>query len=619
METREDVTRLIDEDNDNEVSEREANVVVALEEENLLLKEKKRRKKPSGLTVVIAGGVVFMIGVGIGLVVDILVGLPERDYHGAVAADSENCSLIGTDMIKRGGSAVDSAIAVLLCIGVIHGQSSGLGGGGFMIVRDAKGNAEAFDFRTTAPAAASPDMFRDNRHLALAGGLAVAVPGELKVMSEAHKKYGKLPWRDLFQPSIILARDGFTVNRALAHAINISFDKFLSPRMKEVYGRNGFPLQEDDTVYRKQLAKTLFTLANNSSSFYDGDIANSIIEEISDGGGIMTLDDLKNYTVNIQPPLEGRFRGSTVLGVPPPGSGAVLISILNIMDGYNDITNDATTYHRLVESFKFAYAQRSHLGDPFDQSVRDEVEQLIINMTSPAVADELRSLITPNETHDPSYYGHAFDLEEIPGTTHVSVYGPDGDAVAVTSSVNTYFGAKLMTRTGIVLNNDMDDFSSPNITNYFGLPPAKNNFIIPGKRPQSSQSPTIIISKKPNSKKDYVRLIVGAAGGTMITTSTAQVILYALGMGESVTAAVERRRIHNQLIPDRTLIEDGFSDNIKCQLIEMHHNVEPANSTIAVVQAVMATYPSDAAYRSDADIQLSAQSDSRKGGNASVV
>lgn len=240
-------------------------------------------------------------------------------------------------------------------------------------------------------------------------------------------------------------------------------------------------------------------------------------------------------------------------------------------------------------------------------------------MTSLSFAEELRSRISQNMTHKPAYYGHAFDFEETHGTTHVSVYGPDGDAVSVTSSINTYFGSKLMTETGIILNNDMDDFSSPNITNFFGLLPSKNNFIKPGKRPLSSQSPTIVVTKKPSSKKKYVQLIVGAAGGTKITTATAQVILYALAMGEKVTAAVERRRIHNQLLPAQTLIEDKFSEVIRDQLIAMQHNVQYANSTMAVVQAVMGTYSSDAAYDSDAKLELTAHSDSRKGGKASVV
>lgn len=304
-----------------------------------------------------AGVLAFIIGFGVGLVVDILVGLPKQKYHGAVAADAENCSVIGTDIIKKGGSAVDAAIAALLCTGVVHGQSSGLGGGGFMLVRDANGQSETFDFRTTAPAASRVDMFVNRREETLKGGLAVAVPGELKALAEVHKKYGKLSWNDLFKPAIDLARGGFKVDRSLAHAINASFDSFLSERLRQTYAPHGVPLQENDTVVREDLANTLSALANDSSALYTGDIADSIVKEIQNGSrfpGIMTLHDLWNYTVVRSKPLQTQFKGSTVLSMPPPASGAVLISILNIMGGYDDITNNTETYHRLVEVFNMS-------------------------------------------------------------------------------------------------------------------------------------------------------------------------------------------------------------------------------------------------------------------------
>ncbi|XP_065843868.1 glutathione hydrolase 1 proenzyme-like [Oscarella lobularis] len=582
-------------------------------------KPKTEFKKPGGVKVMITGGVAFLIAVGIGLAVHLTVGLPKRNYHGAVAADISECSVIGTDMISKGGSAVDAAVASMLCLGVMHGQSSGLGGGGFMVVRSKDGDIEAIDFRSIAAALSNVTMFVNNRNLALRGGLAVAVPGELKALWEVHQKYGLLDWSELFQPSIQLAKNGFRVTEHLAHAIDRTHDYFLSPRLREIYTPNGVPLQENDTAYNPNLANTLGMLANGTQGlFYDGPIAKSIVDEVKAYGGILEVSDFKNYSVKFSEPLQTKFGDFKVFSPQPPSSGAVLISILNILSGYDDQKNNSLFYHRLVEGYKFAYAQRSHLGDPAFVNIT----ALIHNMTSLDYAAFLREhKIDDNATHHASYYGPAYDLEPTPGTTHLSVLGPDGDAVAVTSTVNTYFGSKLMTSTGIVLNNDMDDFSSPNITNIYNVRPSPANYIAPGKRPLSSQAPTLVIQRKPGSKKEFVHLATGASGGTKITTATAQVILYSLGMNDDVESAVERRRIHNQLMPNVTEVEDGFSDEVVENLRQIGHRVSFVDfgPSLGVVQAARADYPEDTIYNADAEPILTAHSDKRKGGIASVI
>eukprot|EP00118_Oscarella_pearsei_P009100 m.50382 g.50382 ORF g.50382 m.50382 type:complete len:625 (+) comp34067_c0_seq13:34-1908(+) len=598
-----------------------------------VLTASKRKKKASGVKVMLIGTAAFLAAVGIGLAVNVFVGLPKRVFHGAVASDIPECSVVGTDIIKKGGSSLDAAVASLLCLGVMHSQSSGLGGGGFMVIQSKDGETEAIDFRTTAPALSSTNMFVHNRSLALRGGLAVAVPGEVRALWEAQKKYGLLEWSELFPPAINLAKNGFRVTAHLAHAINASYQQFLSPLLRDIYLPNGSLLQENDTAFNLNLAKTLELLANASQlEFYDGSIAKSITDEVVAYGGIMTLSDLRNYSVKCSDPLETKFGGFPlschltssyfthldfkILAPHPPSGGPVLLSILNIVGGYDMDEHDSLFYHRLIEGYKFAYAQRSQLGDPSFVNIT----ALIANMTSLEYAKYLREhKISDNATHDVSYYGHGYDQEPTPGTTHLSVLGPDGDGVAVTSSVNTYFGSKLMTSTGIVLNNDMDDFSSPNITNFFNVPPSPTNYIQPGKRPLSSQSPTLVLQKKPGSKKEFVHLAAGAAGGTKITSATAQTVLYILGMNDNVTTAVERRRIHNQLMPNVTYVEDNFNATIVQDLRQIGHNVAYTDSFLANVQAARADYPEDALYNVDAERILTAHSDERKGGIASLI
>ncbi|KAK5641806.1 hypothetical protein RI129_010353 [Pyrocoelia pectoralis] len=480
-----------------------------------------------------------------------------RFQKAAVCADAPVCAEIGKNILERNGSAVDAAIATLFCNGVVNMQSMGLGGGFLMTVyiRDTK-TAVTLDARETAPLNATANMFK-NENESKYSGLAVGVPGELRGYWVAHEKYGTLPWKELVQPTVDLCERGYNMS---VPQFDVLYKIRNDSNLREwFFDANGKFKPAGSLIKPKKLCDTLKIIADSDGNeLYNGTLSKMLLQDIKDMGGIITEEDLQNYTPKWRDPVSVDLNGGDHLySVPPPGSGILLAFILNILDGYNftrdsisNINKTVLTYQRIIEAFKFAYARRTELGDTDFVNITT----LLQNLTSNDYARDIRDKILDNTTHlNPADYGAVFYNREDHGTAHISVLAQNGDAVSVTSTVNVFFGNGVTSEsTGIILNNGMDDFSSPNFPNYFDLPGSPNNAIAPGKRSLSSMTPTIITDQNGD-----VRMVIGASGGTKITTSIALVIMRNLWFGDNIKEAVDAPRIHHQLYPMEISYEYG--------------------------------------------------------------
>jgi gamma-glutamyltranspeptidase/glutathione hydrolase len=506
---------------------------------------------------------------------------------GLVVADSELASAAGMEILRRGGNAVDAAIATALALSVVDQASSGLGGGGFMVLyRAGENKAYTLDFRETAPAASRRELYtRDGKPvglLSLTGALAVAVPGEVAGLVEARRRFGSMPFAVLAAPAIKLASDGFPLDAALRFAIErqqANMKRFTN--LGRVYLPAGELPNEGDVIRQPELAATLKSLAQNgAAAFYGGWIGQAIIKTIEEAGGVMTLEDLKKYQPIWREPLTGSYRGRTVITMPPPSSGGLaILQMLNILEGYKlgDFQHNSAFYlHLLSETMKHAFADRAQfLGDP------DFVHVPVRKLTAKDYAQWIRRRIAPDKTRPSDFYGYYHFNAEKGGTTHFSVVDRFGNAVACTQSVNTRFGSKLLVAgTGIVLNNEIDDFAiHPDRGNVYGLIGNEANSLQPNKRPLSSMSPTIILrDKRPE-------LIVGAAGGPRIISATLQTILNVIDFGMPIAAAVSAPRVHHQWLPDRLNVESGIGSQVGAALKLRGHTLREQTS-LGVVQAI---------------------------------
>ncbi|KAK4283683.1 hypothetical protein QN277_000608 [Acacia crassicarpa] len=457
-----------------------------------------------------------------------VIGVP----HGAVATDDRRCSRIGSDVLREGGHAVDASIAAALCLGVVSPASSGLGGGAFMLLRLANGQAKALDMRETAPSLACQNMYAGNTTLKQRGALSVAVPGELAGLYRVWKLHGKLPWKRLVQPAEALARQGFKISRYL-HMQMVSTQSYilLDPGLRAIFAPKGKLLRIGDICRNKKLAETLRTIAESGpQAFYNGTIGLNLVRDVKKAGGILTMRDLQAYRVKQKEPLSADILGLKILGMPPPSGGPPTILMLNILAQYEVPSGflDPLVIHREIEALKFSVGM--NLGDPDFENITEATSHIF----SPKFAKELED-INDSKTFEPRHYGGS----------HVSIIDQKRNAVSMTVTINYYFGAGMLSpSTGIVLNNEMDDFSMPANVSKNVPPPAPANFIAPGKRPLSSISPSIVL------KDGKLKAVVGASGGAMIPAGTAEVLLNHFVRGMDPFRSVMSPRVYHQVIPN---------------------------------------------------------------------
>ncbi|XP_045536408.1 glutathione hydrolase 1 proenzyme isoform X3 [Papilio machaon] len=532
----------------------------------------------------------------------------------AVCTDAPQCSKIGRQILVSNGSAVDAAIAAMFCNGLYNQQSMGLGGGFFMTVYiKEEGKAYTVIARETAPAAATANMFHGNYDKAKKGPLSLGIPGELRGLWAAYKRWGKLPWESLLAPTLALCENGYVMSKVLFDGLESAPYVKNDPNLRKTYyNPTKGQFHRPGTVVKPSEAfcKTLKVIARNGGDeLYNGSLAVEFLDDLQRAGSIVTADDLRNYQAKITDSLAVPLSNGDVLHVPPPpSSGVILVNILNILSGYNFTHNSINTtedkiltYHRIIEAFKYAYATRTKLGDVDFLDLRD----LIKNVTTPSYGAEIRARINDSSTsNDTAVYGATEYNHPDAGTAHISIIANNGDAVSVTSSVNYYFGAGFTTlNTGIVMNNVMDDFSLPGFTNYFGLKPSPANFIAPGKRPMSSMSPSIIVDKGGNAK-----LVIGASGGTKITTAVALVAMRKLWFRQTIKQAVDEARLHHQIFPMNAQYEYGIPQDIIKGLRAKGHGMERYPGRGSIICAM---------YRNRTGIYANA--DFRKGGDVAGI
>ncbi|KAL1599561.1 hypothetical protein SLS60_007364 [Paraconiothyrium brasiliense] len=488
---------------------------------------------------------------------------------GAVASESRLCSRIGTDLLLAGGNAADALVGTVFCVGVVGMYHSGIGGGGFMLVRSSTGDYEAIDFRETAPAAATEDMYHGNLNGSVFGGMAVGVPGELRGLEYLHTRYGKLGWDEVMQPAIELAEGGFEVGNDLVRYMDVATEVIFGRNFlveerawAEDFAPNGTRVKEGDVLTRKRYAETLKAVAKGGAdAFYKGEIAEATVRAVRATNGSLTLEDLRDYKIKSRTPLQSEYRDFKLTSVGAPAAGAVVLSTFKTIEGYDEM-NDAghtnLSTHRLDEALRFAYAERSSLGDP------DFVSGTLAHqssMLSSATAQRKRSKISDHHTLPVSDYNpDGYEILENHGTSHIVAADKSGLAISLTTTINLIFGGGLVVpETGVILNDQMNDFSLPGVRNEFGYPPSPSNYIRPRKRPLSSIAP-VIVEHRANNSLYYV---VGSAGGAKIISAVAQNLWHVLDRNMSAVDALFEPRFHDQLIPNRVAFECN-STNADC-------------------------------------------------------
>ncbi|XP_070544225.1 glutathione hydrolase 1 proenzyme-like isoform X3 [Ptychodera flava] len=511
---------------------------------------------------------------------DTIVDSQVTQIQGAVSCGSDLCSKAGARILKAGGNAIDATITTQLCLGVVNAHASGIGG-------------------ETAPQAASCKMFMEDESLAQIGGLAVAVPGEIRGFWEAWQRYGKLPWKQLFVPAIDLARNGFEITGHLVESMNKVKDTTLaySSKLRNIYMPGGVPVREGDVLKRPDLADTLEIIATEGvDAFYNGRLSQNIVNAVQQSGGIMTREDLAGYRAIWREPLRMTYLDRTVYTAPAPSSGPTFMFIMGLLEGYDlklSEMDDPVIWHRLTETFKHALAHQTQLGD---LDYVGDVEETTKTMMNKSYLEKVRQGITDDTTHAPEHYGPASD-KSVHGTANSCVRDSDGNAVVATSSLNWYFGSGVTTD-GIVFNEHMEDFCWPTITD--DNQDRKANFIEPGKRPLSGICP--VIAHKTSNNSDT--LIIGGIGGKSIVTGVSQVFLNLTSYGLSLEEAVRRGRLHELSKPRNVLYEERIPKEIIDALEARGHDMIRRQTSIDKIFVIAVE-----------DGKLSAIADQRKKGS----
>ena len=513
---------------------------------------------------------------------------PEVADHGMVASVHELASRAGVEMMQAGGNAVDAAVATGFALAVVHPAAGNLGGGGFMLIRTKDGATHFVDFREKAPGKATATMYQDAQGnvipgLSIIGYKAVGVPGSVKGLVYAESHYGKLGLKRVIERAIRLARNGYALSWNDARLM--SEDKSLTqfPDSKRIFQNDGKGWHQNDVLKQPELARTLERIAAAPDDFYTGKMAHELADFIQKGGGLVSAEDLANYDVKDRTPVRGTYRGLEVISAPPPSSGGIaLLEILNILEGYDlgkSGLDSAESVHLIAEAYRRAFYDRAQfLGDPefndtpvlqlddksyaaaWRASIQPQQASSSASLTRPPISAALAAYVTAHPVFAP--------VKESTQTTHYSVVDTEGNAVAVTTTLNAWFGSHVTVGPlGFLLNDEMDDFSSkPGSPNMFGLIQGDANAVAPNKRPLSAMTPTIVL------KDGKLWLVMGSPGGPTIITTVANTLIGVEDYGLDIQQAVNSPRFHEQWMPDRIMLERNRFSPDTIALLKEHGN-----------------------------------------------
>ncbi|MEN8624860.1 gamma-glutamyltransferase [Psychrobacter proteolyticus] len=513
--------------------------------------------------------------------------------NGMVATQEALASDIGLQILKDGGNAVDAGVAVGFALAVTLPRAGNIGGGGFMMIYDAKqGKTVALDYREKAPSSASRDMYLDEAGNAVSDlsryhGLAVGVPGTVAGLLKALEEHGTMSREQVMAPAIALAEDGIEVTAGLSESLTALSDRLQKwPSTKKVFFKpDGSAYQPGERLKQPELARSLKRIAvQGTDGFYKGETAQKLVKAVNEAGGSMSMQDLSDYEAIAREPVKGDYRGYEIVSMPPPSSGGIhIVQILNILEGYplKDYgQNSAQTIHLMAEAMQLAYADRAeYLGDA------DFIDVPASGLTSQAYADKLRTLIDPNKATPAATIKANNPLPyESDQTTHFSIVDKDGNAIANTYTLNFSYGTGLVADgTGILLNNEMDDFSAkPGVPNGYGLLGGDANAVEANKRPLSSMSPTLVFK----DSKPYI--VTGSPGGSRIITTVTQIISNVIDHDMNIAEATHAPRIHDQWLPDEIRVEKALNSDTVKKLESMGHTVSP-KSAMGSTQSIMLT------------------------------